>query len=570
MTLRLISKTRASEPGTMTSLTASLGTLTYRVSPGLALVGLKVMRFTVRSAFIALRTFFECEGSRLGGTAMVYNVFSKLICILVMAEGGYDPDTTTEKTPLIPDTGDDDDDNDIWVDKDWDTPVDPEEPDRTQPFEPGGASTPAGGESIPMTTRTSLPQERGPRTEETSFTTPPDSIPTVSEVDFFDEEENERSIARVTKFIKDKFPNVDFHKLGPIGLGKRIENRLSFVKFGPKGGEERIIKADNSDLLKSFVDSNKKALGESAEELAAKKTQEEKDLRLRLLEEERQLKDKEQQTVLEQKAAENVRNLTRRIEQTQARREELETGHGSTLEQQKEIDRLKQLERNLSADLQNEKVELKQLQKRQDKTLKEARKSVGKLKQEIYVAVKERDELELGLNRTKPLNELDERYETLRRENEADRRIVDDDIATSSDKQAATERIIEREEEMERLGPQIQEREQELPLRERVKNIFKKYGWTLQAVALAVGIVLSALALAATNGLKAGTKAIGNGLKAIGQKLGSLLPGLIGSIVSYIFKAAGQVFSFLAEHAWLLILAVVAFFIERMLKRRRR
>ena len=193
-----------------------------------------------------------------------------------MAEGGYDPDTTTEKTPLIPDTGDDDDDNDIWVDKDWDTPVDPEEPDRTQPFEPGGASTPAGGESIPMTTRTSLPQERGPRTEETSFTTPPDSIPTVSEVDFFDEEENERSIARVTKFIKDKFPNVDFHKLGPIGLGKRIENRLSFVKFGPKGGEERIIKADNSDLLKSFVDSNKKALGESAEELAAKKTQEEK------------------------------------------------------------------------------------------------------------------------------------------------------------------------------------------------------------------------------------------------------------------------------------------------------
>ena len=104
MTLRLISKTRASEPGTITSLTASLGTLTYRVSPGLALVGLKVILFTVRSALIAPRTFFECEGSRLGGTAMVYNVFSKLICILVMAEGGaYDPrDETNEKTSLIP------------------------------------------------------------------------------------------------------------------------------------------------------------------------------------------------------------------------------------------------------------------------------------------------------------------------------------------------------------------------------------------------------------------------------------------------------------------------------------
>ena len=470
-----------------------------------------------------------------------------------MAEGGYDPtDPTTEETPLITDTGDDDYGDDNF---DWDTPVDPEDIDRIQSFEPDDASTPAGGESIPMTTRTSLPQERGPRTEETSFTTPPDSIPTVNVVDFVDEEENERSIARVKRFIQDKFPKVDFHKLGPIGLGKRIENRLSFVKFGPKGGEERIIKADNSDLLKSFVDSNKKALGKSAEELAAKKSQEEKDLRLRLLEEERQLKDKEQQTVIEQKTAENMRNLTRRIEQTQARREELETEHGSTLEQQNEIDRLKQLERNLKTDLQNERVELKQLQKRQDKTLKETRQCVGKLKQEIYAAAKERDELELGLNKTKPLNELDERYETLKRKNEADRKIVDDDNATSSDKQTATERIIEREEEMERLGQQIQEREQELPLRERVKNIFKKYGWTLQAVALAVGIVLSALALAATNGLKASTKAIGNGLKAIGQKLGSLLPGLIGSIVSYIFKAAGQVFSFLAEHAWLLILA---------------
>ena len=227
-----------------------------------------------------------------------------------------------------------------------------------------------------------------------------------------------------------------------------------------------------------------------------------------------------------------MQNLTRRLEQTRAKREGIEEEHGSTLEQQNEIDRLKQLERNLKTDLENEKVELKQLQKRQDKTLKEVKQSAGKLKKDIFAITKERDEIELGLNRTKPLNELEERYETLKRENEEDRKVVDDDNATSSDKQAATERIIEREEEMERLEPQIREREDALPLRERVKNIFKKYGWTLQAVVLAVGVVLSALALAGLNGLKAGTKAVGQGLKAIGQKLGSLLPGLIGSIVS--------------------------------------
>ena len=102
----------------MTSLTASLGTWTNRVSPGLASVLLKVILFTVRSAFIAPRTFFECAGSRLGGTAMVYNVFSKLICILVMAE--YDPrDETTDKDPLILKKGDDDDDDDPLKDVDW-------------------------------------------------------------------------------------------------------------------------------------------------------------------------------------------------------------------------------------------------------------------------------------------------------------------------------------------------------------------------------------------------------------------------------------------------------------------
>ena len=71
-----------------------------------------------------------------------------------MAEGGYDPTDPTDRTPLIPDTGDDDDDD---------------TPNQTYPFEPGATSTPAGGESIPMTTRTRLPQERGHLIDETSF-----------------------------------------------------------------------------------------------------------------------------------------------------------------------------------------------------------------------------------------------------------------------------------------------------------------------------------------------------------------------------------------------------------------
>jgi len=67
--------------------------------------------------------------------------------------------------------------------------------------------------------------------------------------------------------------------------------------------------------------------------------------------------------------------------------------------------------------------------------------------------------------------------------------------------------------------------------------------------------------------LKATGKALGNKVKDIGVKLGSLLPGLIGSIVSFLFKAAGQAIGFLAEHTWLLILAAVAFLFEQYLNK---
>jgi len=39
--------------------------------------------------------------------------------------------------------------------------------------------------------------------------------------------------------------------------------------------------------------------------------------------------------------------------------------------------------------------------------------------------------------------------------------------------------------------------------------------------------------------------------------------------VGFLFKTAGQVFGFLAEHTWLLILAVVVFLFEKFIKKRR-
>ena len=338
----------------------------------------------------------------------------------------------------------------------------PEEIDRTNPFNPPGSSTPYpppddGGEAMEIS-----------QMNLNEWELDPNDIPRLE--DFMNVDEKKTVLDKALRFIKDKFPKVDFKKLGPIGYSKILGNEDTIVRFGPKGGEESVFRKDGSDL-------------------------------------------------------ENY---------------------------------------------EKEFAFAEKVQKQRTKERGKLQKDVDKLQATYSAKVKERNEMETGLNRTKSLDELEERYETLKRENEEDQRVVDDENATSSDKQAAAARMEERREELERLEPQIQQREEALPLRERVKNIFKKYGWTLQAVVLAVGLVLSALAPAGLKGLKAGTKAVGQGLKNIGQKLGSLLSGLIGSIVSYIFKAAGQVLSFLGEHAWLLILAVVAFFMERLPKKRRK
>ena len=99
--------------------------------------------------------------------------------------------------------------------------------------------------------------------------------------------------------------------------------------------------------------------------------------------------------------------------------------------------------------------------------------------------------------------------------------------------------------------------------------MFKKHGVTVTAIFLAAGVTIGAvLEGTMTNALKKLGTDLGNGVKTLGAKAASALPGLIGAIVSFIFKAAGSVIGLLAEHTWLLILAVVAFLFEKLIKKR--
>ena len=153
----------------------------------------------------------------------------------------------------------------------------------------------------------------------------------------------------------------------------------------------------------------------------------------------------------------------------------------------------------------------------------------------------------------------------LEKQNKEDREIINDRDADPEEIRRAEERVAFRQAEIRQINTQLEEAGESLS--EKVKAIFKKYGLTLTAIFLAAGVVIGAVIGTITNALKAMGKQLANGLKALGQKAAAALPGLIGSIVSFLFKTAAQ--GFLAEHTWLLILAVVAFVVDKYLKKQR-
>ena len=89
----------------------------------------------------------------------------------------------------------------------------------------------------------------------------------------------------------------------------------------------------------------------------------------------------------------------------------------------------------------------------------------------------------------------------------------------------------------------------------------------MTAIFLAAGVTIAAVIGTITNALKKLGTEMGNALKTVGAKAASALPGLIGAIVSFLFKAAGSAIDFLAEHTWILILAVVAFLFQKLMKK---
>ena len=132
--------------------------------------------------------------------------------------------------------------------------------------------------------------------------------------------------------------------------------------------------------------------------------------------------------------------------------------------------------------------------------------------------------------------------------------------------------VEEREREQEGINERNQENERleaRLTLRQRIKEIFKKYGFTAIAVMTAIGTVIGVIVSNLKAGLTKVAKGVGNGLKELWAKLGQILPGMVGAIASFIFRTAGEVIGFLAKNAWLLVVGLVLFAVEQLKNKRK-
>jgi len=263
-----------------------------------------------------------------------------------------------------------------------------------------------------------------------------------------------------------------------------------------------------------------------------------------------------------------MENLKQKEDRAQARIDALQEEHGSNLESEAELRRLKQLKKNYQTEYEKKKKEVAALEN-QAKNKQKAEEKVSRERAKLDEIVKKRNLIEERLNSTKPLDDLNEREAELMQQNAEDQAIIDATDTSPSDRQAAEARVEERNEELARLQTQTAKREEAMPLRERIKEIFKKYGVTLTAILLAAGVTIGTVVSSVTKALKATGKAMAGGLNEIGAKLGSLLPGLIGQVAHFLFNTAAKAVSFLAEHTWLIILTVVAFVFEKYIKKRR-
>ena len=394
---------------------------------------------------------------------------TRLLPIRLCMDDDYDPidDTPRDDNPA---KGDDDD-------------------DETFPGSPQSSSTPAGGESIPMSERSSGSSSRGTRYAETSFIEPDTESEKMKKA---------LKVTRANEDVKYYFPD---YQLRSIDIFVGDDGQFYAKSRTGKRDIQVFLKKDPTKLTAEFKKAFGKVLGETREIKLAKLENEKTRL-------ENSTSDKS--LLLNPKIAELDEKINT-IENMRAPSQQVGIPPPPSITfQEFEIADLSRIER------ESELIEDIQIQ---NEVLNDANST----------------EVQKEVARDKKLD----------------------------DERQLTEVENEREEQMEGLSLGDK-------LRAKVREIFKKYGFTVTAVLLAVGTTLGVILSSLSNGLKSVARGVGNGLKNLGKRIAAILPGLLGSIVGFVFRTAGEVISFLGKNAWLLIVGVAVFLFEQYQKRNSR
>ena len=176
--------------------------------------------------------------------------------------------------------------------------------------------------------------------------------------------------------VKAKFPKANFEIINIWrGSGKNLGK---IVTIGSKGGEYKILKEDESDLSKSFIDSFKNKLGPRTEEIIAQDRNTIQEQRQRLAEAENQQRQAKTLAAEREKEEQEVENLRQQVERTQARIDAIQEEHGSTLESETELNRLKQLKKNIKKILMQRKKKWPRLKKKKKTKKRRKQRSTEK------------------------------------------------------------------------------------------------------------------------------------------------------------------------------------------------
>ena len=114
--------------------------------------------------------------------------------------------------------------------------------------------------------------------------------------------------------------------------------------------------------------------------------------------------------------------------------------------------------------------------------------------------------------------------EITRREKKIDELQASRETASENQREQIDANIEEQQNEISRLEAENEIIEERMSLRDRVKLIFKKYGFTVFAVVTAVGLVIGVIVSNLQKGLASLGKRVGGALKNIGKKLERLCP----------------------------------------------